>query len=227
MINFDTENLVIVAYPGGAGGKFLINSLGISTGAVLQDAKLAEEDLAGNLSSLDKLNILKSRMPTNGAWNDLGLGCMELFGVHYSKYDYHSYDECCNFDFNPVIDPLSNSNRLFFAVDNRVLKPSIYKSVWYYAKVIAFDNSERFVRERARLPGLEHVNKLAQYFIGDKPWPNTLPVKTDLRWDTENYYSLDATLSGIEEMYSKLGLPDYNKDYIAEYYNLWIKTING
>ena len=227
MINFNTNNLVIVNYPGGAGGKFLINALGLSTGAVLQDATLAEEDLAGNLSSLDKLNILKSRMPTDGKWNDLNLGCNELFGIHISKYDYHSYEECCNFEFRPVIDPLSNSDKLFFVVDNRVRKPSVYLTVWRNARTIALDNSERFVRERARLPGLEHIDKLAQHFIGNNPWPNKLIAKTDLRWDTENYYSLDATLAGVEDFYQRLALPDYNRDYVAEYYNLWIKTING
>ena len=226
MINFDTSNLIIVAYPAGAGGKFLMNSLGLSTKAVLQDATLAEEDVNGNLSSLDKLNILKSRMPS-GKWNDLGLGCMELFGVHQTMYDHHSYEECCNFKFNSAIDTISNSDKLFFVAENRIYKPCIYLKLWPNAKIIAFDNSEKFVRERNRLPGLEHIDKLTQYFIGDKPWPTRLIAETDLRWDTNNYYSLDATLAGVKDFYQRLELPDYNRDYVAEYYNLWIKTING
>ena len=142
-------------------------------------------------------------------------------------YDRYTYNECREFKFNPVIEELSNSDRLFFVADNRVRKPSTYKSLWYYARTIAFDNSERFVRERARLPGLEHVDRLKDIHIGNNPWPNQLIAKTDLRWDTENYYSLDATLQGIGSLYQKLNLPDYNKDYVAEYYNLWIKTIHG
>jgi hypothetical protein len=50
-INFDNDGAVFVLYPWGAGGKFVINSLAVSTRAVLQDASLAEQQLNKELST--------------------------------------------------------------------------------------------------------------------------------------------------------------------------------
>ena len=60
MVNFKTCNLIIVAYPRMAGGKFLINCLALSNGAVLQDKIHATKDINGILTSSDKMNILRN-----------------------------------------------------------------------------------------------------------------------------------------------------------------------
>ena len=54
--NYNTDKLVIVAYPIGAGGKFLINCLGISEDACLQDWELY------NLTSIEKKALILDRM---------------------------------------------------------------------------------------------------------------------------------------------------------------------
>ena len=88
MINFDTNNIVIVSYPANAGGKFLINCLGISDLAVFQDATLAEQQLDGKLSIDDKIEYLSNTVinSTKNNWNDLHLGCIQLFGVDNILY---------------------------------------------------------------------------------------------------------------------------------------------
>ena len=82
MINFDTRNLIIVCYPGGAGGKFLINSLGLSDDCVFQDADLASRQLQQDFTPADKFSYLTNKInKVTGEWHDLDLGCVQLFGV--------------------------------------------------------------------------------------------------------------------------------------------------
>ena len=54
-IDFNTNNIVIVFYPRFAGGKFLINCLGLSDDAVFQNAKLAENQLNGKFTIDNKI----------------------------------------------------------------------------------------------------------------------------------------------------------------------------
>ena len=54
--NFNTNKLIIVAYPMGAGGKFLINCLGISEDACLQDWELYD------LTSKQKKQLILDRL---------------------------------------------------------------------------------------------------------------------------------------------------------------------
>jgi len=55
-INFQTPNLIMAVYPGGAGGKFLLNCIGVSKQGLLQDYKLTVAQLGNLLLSEDKKN---------------------------------------------------------------------------------------------------------------------------------------------------------------------------
>ena len=114
-INFSTKNLIIFLYPAGTGGKFLINCCGLSKHAVLQDKDLAESDLNGNLSSIDKFSILKQRLAkVKNKWNDLDFGNQPLFGIRNELYVYYGLKIVRNMEFNPVISKLSYGTRKFF-----------------------------------------------------------------------------------------------------------------
>ena len=75
MYNYNTDKLVIVAYPTGAGGKFLINCLGVSKHACLQNWELYD------LTSTEKKQLILDRLQSTlkGTWNDLDLGCFKMF----------------------------------------------------------------------------------------------------------------------------------------------------
>jgi len=72
--------LLVVSYPFGAGGKFLLNCIGMSKGCVLQDKALLD---CNYQSAWEEI---QSRFPTPGSkWNDLNLGCLQLFGFYPSE----------------------------------------------------------------------------------------------------------------------------------------------
>ena len=152
MINFNTENLILVCYPNGAGGKFLINCLGLSNNAVFQDAELANKQLLGEFDVNDKFLYLKNKIQnTKTSWNDLGLGCRQFFGIGDENYNCHSPDVIKNLDFHSVINKLSNDDKKFFLVGHHPSSVERYRRVWQNAKIIYFKNCDNFILKFRKL----------------------------------------------------------------------------
>jgi len=57
LVNFDTENLIIVCYPKNAGGKFLVNCLGLSDQSLFQSADLSVMQLNGLFDYSQKIKL--------------------------------------------------------------------------------------------------------------------------------------------------------------------------
>lgn len=197
MINFNTENLIIVLYTPGAGGKFLINSLGLSDSAVFQDAELAERQLNNEFNQKDKFDYLITKLNDTITWNDLGLGCYKLFGIINEEY-YEYSDILPKFkDFNKIIKPLSNSDKKFFLAAEW---PSIikeYLKVWPNAKIISFINPTNFIIFRSNT-----LEKIWDQYKGDSwpPTPQTFSdVPTPIRLELKNRFQID--LNQMEHRY--------------------------
>ena len=141
-INFETDNLVIVCYYFNAGGKFLVNCLGLSDDAVLQDSKLSEQQLHGTLSQHNKYQYIKEKITdVEYHWSDLNLGCTQLFGISNHQYAFHSASAIKNCGlFNKVVENLSHSNKKFFIVAHTACLLDKMLEVWPNAKIIYFNN---------------------------------------------------------------------------------------
>lgn len=152
MINFNSNKLVIVCYPEYAGGKFLINSLGLSDSAVFQDQNLASKQLNGQFMHDDKLNFLKNEInKVDNEWNDLNLGCYQLFGFENSSY-LIKYDDLVNsLMFNKIISRLTVKNsHYFFIVAHNFKYLNAYLKFWPNAQIIFIKNYKEFVDYRSQ-----------------------------------------------------------------------------
>lgn len=142
-INFQTSNLIIACYIPGAGGKFILNCLGLSRHVVLQDQELAQHQLNNQLSPKDKHALLLERITdTDQTWSDLGLGCRELFGDAI----YNNKKNCGDFKFAPVIAELSNSNLKFCLVSHEYPRVANQLKVWANAHCIIFTDEIKFIQ---------------------------------------------------------------------------------
>ena len=174
MINFNTDNLIIVCYPRNAGGKFLINSLGLSDCAVFQHAILAQQQIDGGYSQIDKINYLKKELREVGTeWNDLNLGCHELFCVENNIYTDYPSGLIKKFTFNQTVETLSNSSFKFFIVAHQPLVCERYLEVWPNAKVIYFKNCAEFISTRP-----SQIQRQWDVIKGPS-WPNVAPTNID------------------------------------------------
>jgi len=216
MMNFDTENLVMVCYPQEAGGKFLVNCLGLNDQSVFQSGLLVEKQLKGKFTVEEKFNFLKTQLSNvKKHWNDLGLGCVQLFGIDRKSYiTYSSVEECKNFDFNPEIFLLSQLDLKFFIVAHDNIYASKIIQLWRNAKIILFFNSNNFIKWRYDRDSSE---------FGDI---EVLPKNNIIHYfDNDIYFNSDHTVSEIKLLYDKLNLLNFNEPMIREYHKLWIEKL--
>jgi hypothetical protein len=175
------DKIVIVCYPPGAGGKFLINNLGLNNQSVFQDSTLARLQINNNFSYDDKLAYIFSQFEKtsqNRHWNDLGLGCSQLFGIE--DIDYQTiYPEILSTMFNTVVKKIISENLFLFVVahDTLVLRKQL--NFWVNAKVIGFTNSTNFIKNRNSYSYSDKFKETRSTYwstIRDYSWPSLPPV---------------------------------------------------
>lgn len=217
-INFDTNNIIIVAYPPNSGGKFLINCLGLSDGAVFQDRAMASRQLQGKCSSTDKMKWIREKLISvrqQGVWDDLQLGCGQLFGYNVNA---GGYEQGLLMIYHHVINELSNSDKLFFLVAHGQPQLTACLSVWKNAKVVLFKNNNIFANYR-------HPYSFSIKMSENSKIDEELLKMEVFYWDADSYLSEEVTLQQIELLYKKLGLLDFNKEMVTDYYRLWIDAL--
>ena len=213
-MNYETNKIIFVCYPPGAGGKFLINCCGLSDNATLQHQNLID------YTKGQKKTFLYNQITghdKSGPWKDLGLGCNELLGdLKLSGTLEHGAilgKLEVGLPFNDIGKQLSNQTaKDFFYVchdeDTRATNMTVFPN----AKQIHFINNEDFLKQR---PGYQGFT--------DEVWK----AETNLVWNTTWYENIDLTTWGIEQIYNKLGYTDFDSvyDFVREYYKLWIQKI--
>ena len=198
MINFNTDQLIIFYYPSDAGGKFLINSLGLSDHAVFQDSQLAAKQLVeNNFSKQDKIDYLLNKINnTIEKWSDLDLGCGQLFGRGsnsiYGLKDITLTNEFKNlFNFDPIIEPLSKSSKYFFKTAHFTYNLKKEMMFWPNAKVVELVNYNNFIKKYRSLDYNDYNT------VRGESWPIDYPsIKEYVNLDTViqddiNYYYPD------------------------------------
>ena len=223
-INFETPNIILVMYPNFAGGKFLINCLGLSDDAVLQNQDFAKKQLIGKFSQQDKINYIFNELEkhkTNLVWNDLGLGCHQLFNYNYLNYT--SIDSIDVNNFNEVVTPLSQGNKKFFHVGHTFDNLVNFRNIWKNSKIILFKNTPTF--RNLRLGGSKRPNLNSTW--DDKA--DSFSVDEDFKknmlctFDNNVYLNEEKTLNEVKKIYDILNLSGFNEQAISEYYRKWIK----
>ena len=208
MVDFNTDKHIVVCYPRQAGGKFLINSLGLSDSAVFQHAGIAEMQLSGKLSTVEKLTYLLRKInETSTKWLDLGLGDAMLFGI--LEEDYMQLVPELN--FFPVVDELSNSGKYFFSLVHYPIHLPYVLAQWPNSKVIKFENYDNFIHSRKNkdenlIEALERLwASISDPMWGDVPTSvseyNNLPARIieELELDFNNdVYKLIAGIDSNE-----------------------------
>jgi hypothetical protein len=205
MRNVNTDSVVIVYYPVNAGGKFLINSLGLSNGCYFQDIEFVRLQRDNKFTPKLKLITLLERIGVNNniSWGDLGLGCQALFGTAGHNPE----------DFFPEIDLISHESTLFFVIAHDPIYFEQLNNIWPNAKKIYLTNYAKFIewRNNCQYMRPEDTELLKQHNF--------------LIWDVDSYFDKSQYLTQLKTFYSYLGLTDFNEHYVKTFYNKYVEKL--
>ena len=224
---------IIVCYPRGTGGKFLINCLGLSDDVLLSDFKLAQRQLNNQLTPSDKLDLLLDRLSTTSAqnWNDLDLSHVRLFDSMslLNTFSNEEKEKFSGSSYTSVIDPnlflntrathtIINSNKAFGFESHGLNEAEFYYNLWDDATMILFDdNFNLFYQYRTPYSMYKNID-----------WEfNKVKLARCLFWSADAFLHEDTFLTKIEELYKNIGLSGFNKDYVSAYRSAWLDTIRG
>jgi hypothetical protein len=179
MIDRNYDKVIILCYPAGAGGNFLINCLSLNDQCVLRDSRLAERQLHSGFTSAEKLDYFQTQLDitlTTKKWNDLGLGCNNLFGIDSSAY-FFEYPEIIQKKFNYVIPQLIRNNKYLFIVAHTTQHLEACCNFWTNARTIFFTDYHKFVKDRTSKSSTKNLN-LIRYWntVGGPSWPEDPPA---------------------------------------------------
>lgn len=172
MVDYNTDKLLIAHYPCNTGGKFLLNCLALSTGCVLQHARLAQMQIKNRFRPELKFKFLLRRLQKiRNDWDDLGLGCRQLFGTTNWTDNAQIPQE----KIRPIISILSRSQTLFPIVSHTFTELCGIVDFWPNARLLRIINYQRFIeRYRPR-----HSPQALWDTIRESSWPITVPETED------------------------------------------------
>jgi hypothetical protein len=199
-IDFNSDRMIIFYYPAYAGGKFLINCLGLSNSVVFQDEWLARDQIEGNFPADIKINFLKNRFDEiNNKWKDMGLGCGQLFALNQSEYHNYTPETASNMPFSTIIKQLIEKNWYFCTVAHGDVELAKYLEFWKNAIIVVFENFTEFIRDRI---SLIYWNK-----IKSESWP-VVPPESNIQKYLD--YNIDNMLHIPDTKYFEM-IVDYQK----------------
>jgi len=144
-INSSTDKIIVVFYPSEAGGKFLLNCLGLGDRFVLQDADIAKKQLDNKITKQEIFDELMFRLSrVNGRWNDLNLGCVELFGNRMFTHKLLDGLTLKHLPFNSIVHDLSYGSHYFPLITHNIYELEPILSHWPNARIINLVNYEKF-----------------------------------------------------------------------------------
>lgn len=146
----DYDKVLIVCYPPGAGGNFLMNCLALADDGVFLDAKLARQQLDGQFDLHAKQQYLSRKLNEAAArrcWSDLDLGNEQFFGV--SRNDmYFLFPEILAHRLNVTVEMVIKAGKKFFISEESMAGVDRIKKLWPNAGLIVFVNFRKFVIQR-------------------------------------------------------------------------------
>ena len=207
------KNIVMVCYPKWAGGKFLINCLGLSSGATLQHRQLALMDLRGDLDPGRKLQILQQRLwlePKYQHWQDLKLGDIRTLS------DLRSCPEAIA------------AGKLFLRTSHEWQDYQEFYHDYhdYIFTNIVLVNENAFINHRLGLPvsfDRSPYSDLSQNWSHDQR--QFYHDIADVFWDTAWYLDRDQFLDRMQWLYDVCGLDDFDADLVDEFRDNYMAVI--
>ena len=236
-INFHSTYAVIMYYPKGAGGKFLINALNLSPNCFFQDPRAIKKTLKGYFSVPARKQFLTDKwndyfQSGSTTWHDLKMGdhC-------YYKFPQQSNNDSLRIEqlygstnsgkkishlFKKFMPEVTASKKYFFLIAHNPVMLNSYLKFWINPTIITFINSQHILQKR-------YLNKLSwpvpnpygQYALKS---PNIYARRFNIiRFDAESLLTSKNFLIGFKKISARLNINFSfdTLDFISEVHNWW------
>lgn len=220
-VNRYSKNIIVVQFPQGTGGSFLMSCLNLSN------------DVAKYISKDDKKSYIKQILYRSKTRSE--------------HYDPVNFSFCWDVD---DVEKSINSDEFTFILSHHYDQEDIFKctptkkvvNFFHNAKVLKFENWIPFYIIRRFLPGIsfdEYLKatpeKRKELFssVNTKHDSNLIPHLNapknvgDYTWDTFNFFDRKRFLNGIEKLYDDIGLSGFDSELIGSYYDEWIVVMRN
>ena len=245
MLNWNSDKVIIVYYPSGAGGNFLHNALALSKNAVPQNSSFVglthEEKIKRILESANEF--------------DFHTGVIGMFGFYiYSIPDY----KLKTLEFGKEFTSITFSNKYWFINAHTDLHLEKCKYLFPNCRIISFYNYEDFCKSR----GYNHKVQIYYYneytkYAGDDwedvefsamsefqqqeietRFPELLlicknkekllkDIPGDFFFDTSCYFKQESTINAVKKLYTELKLDDFDEKLVIQLYIKWQERLNN
>lgn len=158
--NYQTDRLVIITYPNGAGGKFISLCLSVSENFLHQDYHLAKIKIKKKLDEKRSFDISSRVLNKSSTGQHFELGCMQFAG--FSVFDKERQEELSN----DLWRQCTNQKEYFFCMIN----PFVSNRWEDYpnAKHIILKNYDWILRERnIEIPPIVDTKTFGNYIEFD------------------------------------------------------------
>ncbi len=159
-LNFETSQLINIYYPYGAGGRMLSMTLAQADRILLQDKKLAEAKMKGQLSDKESaqaiIDKLDSKLKSNQheEWNDTDLSGIEK-GFNCTKNEAER-------DANAIYRTLTNQEHFYFFSCKPDDQGTFIFDTWSRHKCLIIRKADRLLADRSESDtGFQRYNKKA------------------------------------------------------------------
>ena len=206
-INFDTEYSLVIHFRQGGGGHFLSSLLGLSDDVYLQNNELAMQQLNGNMSSQQKLDMMvNSIKDVTDAWTDFGVSHDKLFG--FKDWEVGILLPALKRDptvwrFHQDIEPLSHTSKYLVHISHPGTQLFNRLEVWPNSKLIVLTDTREFIKAIGR-----------QYYIERTPYVRDQCIKY---WNTIRGPSWP--IEPPREIEDIAKLPDFVQDELYNVFN--------
>jgi hypothetical protein len=208
-----SNRLIVVNYPQGTGGKFLIAALGLSNSTLPLTHALQESTLIERMQFLQH-ELDKARLTSK--WDDFNLYMTTYYGFEIPRVndfldnptDQSIWDEIfVMINNSEMFNSLSKQNKYFF-VDTHTLEIKNIRKFWPEATIILFNEQYQEFNDW-RENQTYHRNCLKEDFwknIKGTDWPDIPPYNSD------EFHQLPTNIR--DEIHNKF--PDLLKLYVKE-----------
>ena len=232
-INWNTDRLIVLYYPQGAGGKFLHGCLALSTQVEFQ-----HKELLNRFNSVEeKFQHFKNLVsPPDGSHSkfDFGLGCDQLLDLATERINW--YVEMPNYSESRVVKVkeqltssstlsyLTNRNNYFFIVVHHPAHLLLHVKLWPCARILQIINSTRWITHRK----FSIRQQIYPYLFDTTSLIPDQYIDKLMSFDANSFFNKEMFVKQIENIYKKLEITnDFDQSYIETLFTLYTVSIDN